>query len=127
MEETAARLARQHGVTVEVDVDMRDELSQEKTLAFFRIFQEGVSNAVRHGRASAIKLSVTQDADAVSFVLRDNGTGFGLETLDVEALYASGRRGLAGMRRRVDSLGGALEIASSPGEGTSVEVRFALT
>jgi signal transduction histidine kinase len=125
MEEAAARLARLYGVTVEADVDLKEELSQEKTLALFRIFQEGVSNAVRHGRASVIKLSVTQDAGAVSFVLRDNGSGFDIGALDVEALYVvSGRRGLAGMRRRVDNLGGTLEIASSS-EGTSVEARFA--
>jgi signal transduction histidine kinase len=126
MEEAAARLARQHGVTVEVDVDLKDELSQEKTLALFRIFQEGVSNAVRHGRASAIKLSVAQDAASVLFSLRDNGSGFDFGALDAEALFTSGRRGLAGMRQRVDSLGGTLEIASSPGGGTSVEVRFSL-
>jgi signal transduction histidine kinase len=133
MEEAAARLARQHGVTVEADVDLKDELPQEKTLALFRIFQEGVSNAVRHGRASVVKLSVVQDVvqniddantGAVSFVLHDNGSGFDFGSLSLEALYASGRRGLAGMRRRVDSLGGVLEIASSPGEGTSIEVRF---
>ncbi|MDR2174843.1 MAG: sensor histidine kinase [Synergistaceae bacterium] len=127
MEEAGARLARQHGVTVEVDVDLEGELPQEKTLALFRIFQEGVSNAVRHGRAGVIKLSVTQDADAVAFVLRDNGSGFEPGTPDAEALFASGRRGLAGMRRRVDSLGGALAIISSPGAGTSVEVRFAVS
>ena len=126
MEETAARLARQHGVTVEADIDLKDELPQEKTLELFRIFQERVSNAVRHGRASVIKLSVVHDAETVLFSLRDNGSGFDPEGSDAEALYASGRRGLAGMRRRVDSLGGTLEITSSPGAGTCVEVRVAL-
>jgi signal transduction histidine kinase len=124
MEEAAARLARQHGVAVEADIDLEDEPPQEKTLALFRIFQEGVSNAVRHGRASVIELSVTQDADAVSFVLRDDGSGFDPGSQDAEALFTSGRRGLAGMRQRVDSLGGTLNIVSSPGAGTSVEVRF---
>jgi signal transduction histidine kinase len=136
MEEAATRLARQHSVTIETDIDLKNELPQEKTLALFRIFQEGVSNAVRHGHASVIKLSVAQSADAlpaadalmaanaVSFVLRDNGSGFDFGSLSLEALYASGRRGLAGMRRRVDSLGGTLDIVSSPGEGASIEVRF---
>ena len=127
MEEMALRLARQHDVVIDVDVDLFVELSQDKTLALFRIFQEGVSNAVRHGKASHIVLSVTQDetSDEVLFVLRDNGSGFDVDSVGIDELYAAGRRGLAGMIQRVEGFGGTFSIASVPGD-TSIQVRFSL-
>lgn len=126
MEEIGARLARQHDVAIEIDVDRFVELPQERTLALFRIFQEGVSNAVRHGHASNIALSVTRDeaAGMVVFLLRDDGAGFDPDAAGPDSLYASGRRGLAGMRQRAESFGGTWKIDSAPGRGTTVEVRF---
>lgn len=126
MEEMGTRLARQHDVTVEVDVDLFVELPQEKTLALFRIFQEGVSNAVRHGRATNIKLSIGQDeaTDIVTFRLQDDGIGFDPDAVGMEDLYASGRRGLTGMRQRIESIGGTLKITSEADKGTTVEACF---
>ncbi|GHS88445.1 two-component sensor histidine kinase [Synergistales bacterium] len=132
MDEAAERLSRQHDVVIDVDIDVTkesdDSLPQEVTLAFFRIFQEGVSNAVRHGSADHVWLSISQDAgdSEVKLTLRDDGTGFDCSTLDTEALYSSGRRGLAGMRRRAESLGGSWAIRSSHDDGTVIEVRVAL-
>ena len=42
----------------------------------------------------------------------------------MEALYATGRRGLVGMRPRVESLGGIFSIVSTPGEGAKIEAEF---
>ncbi|GHV42005.1 two-component sensor histidine kinase [Synergistales bacterium] len=138
MDEAAERLSRQHDVVIDVDIDVSSEdensLPQDVTLAFFRIFQEGVSNAVRHGGADHVWLSVNQDRDGqnggsseIVLRLRDDGTGFDCSTLDTEALYSSGRRGLAGMRRRAESLGGSWMIKSSHDEGTVVKVQVALS
>ncbi|GHV48399.1 hypothetical protein FACS1894204_12680 [Synergistales bacterium] len=66
------------------------------------------------------------DDSEVKLTLRDDGTGFDCSELDTEALYSSGRRGLAGMRRRAERLSGSWTIQSSPDEGTVVEVRVAL-
>ncbi len=126
MEEMGSRLARQQDVTIEVDVDLFVELSQEKTLALFRIFQEGVSNAVRHGRATHIRLSIVRDeaTDIVTFLLQDDGTGFNPGAVSMDDLYASGKRGLTGMRQRIESIGGTLKIESKAGGGATVEARF---
>ncbi|MDR3265376.1 MAG: sensor histidine kinase [Synergistaceae bacterium] len=121
LEEAGARLARQHDVTIEVDVDLAVEPSPERTLALFRIFQEGVSNAVRHGRATRIELSVAQTADRLTFVLRDDGTGFDSGAVNPDDLRASGKRGLSGMRQRVESFGGTWSVRSEQGGGTTVE------
>ena len=139
MEEMGNRLARQHDISIDVDVDLFAELSQDKTLALFRIFQEGVSNAVRHGRATHIKLSVIQESSAqdlegnalegqeseiLVFRLSDDGSGFDLNAIDMDSLHSSGRRGLVGIRQRAESLGGTWNIESAPGEGATVTVRF---
>jgi signal transduction histidine kinase len=122
LEEAGARLARQHDVTIDVDVDLSAEPSSEKTLALFRIFQEGVSNAVRHGHATRIKLTVApQAADVLRFVLQDDGTGFDSDAVNPDDLRASGRRGLIGLHQRVESFGGTWRIRSEHGEGTTVE------
>ncbi|GHS95829.1 two-component sensor histidine kinase [Synergistales bacterium] len=136
MDEAAERLSRQHDVVIDVDIDVSSEaennLPQDVTLAFFRIFQEGVSNAVRHGGADHVWLSVSQNCDSPSggeeivLTLRDDGAGFDCSSLNTEALYSSGRRGLAGMRRRAESLGGSWSIQSSPDDGTTVKVRVSL-
>jgi signal transduction histidine kinase len=132
MDEAAERLSRQHDVVIDVDIDVSPEdennLPQDVILAFFRIFQEGVSNAVRHGSADHVWLSVSREGDnrEIVLTLRDDGVGFDCSALDTEALYSSGRRGLAGMRRRAESLGGSWTIKSSRDEGTAIEVRAAL-
>ncbi|MDR1730474.1 MAG: sensor histidine kinase [Synergistaceae bacterium] len=127
MEEEAARLVRQHDIAIDVDMDSAEiDISQERTLAFLRIFQEGVSNAVRHGHATRIDLSIRRDAKtgALVFLLRDNGTGFDGDGMKPEDLRSIGKRGLAGMQQRAESLGGAWSIHSEKGKGTTVEVTF---
>jgi signal transduction histidine kinase len=135
LEETASQLARQHDVVIEADIDLPVELPQDKTLALFRIFQEGVSNAVRHGHATHIKLDVSLSASPdvtgkecceLLFMLHDNGAGFDLRAIGTEELYASGRRGIVGMRQRVESFGGNFSIVSAPGKGTTIEVRLGM-
>ena len=88
--------------------------------------EQGVSNAVRHGRATNIKLSNGQDeaTDIVTFRLQDDGIGFDPDAVGMEDLYASGRRGLTGMRQRIESIGGTLKITSEADKGTTVEACF---
>ncbi|MBS0253464.1 MAG: HAMP domain-containing protein [Proteobacteria bacterium] len=73
----------------------------------FRIFQEGTSNAVRHGQPSAIGLTARSGDGALRIVVSDDGSG----------ITANGTRGfgLAGMRERVASLDGRLRIADREG------------
>ncbi|MDR1874911.1 MAG: sensor histidine kinase [Synergistaceae bacterium] len=126
MEETGTRLSRQHDIVIDVDVDRVTEPPQDRTLALFRIFQEGVSNAVRHGHATHVKLSLSQDetTGTVTFVLQDDGVGFDQTAVSLDDLRASGQRGLTGMHQRVESFGGTLLISSERGRGTRVEVTF---
>ncbi|HCL78488.1 MAG TPA: sensor histidine kinase [Synergistaceae bacterium] len=120
MTELADRLARHYSITITMDVDDNLDLTNDEILAFFRIFQEGVSNAVRHGKATAIHGEIVLKEDrSVVFEFRDNGAGFDPH-LDYESLRVAGHRGLANMLERMMLAGGRLEIFSKLGEGTSV-------
>jgi two-component system sensor histidine kinase UhpB len=78
--------------------------------------QEGITNALRHGRASVIEITLERlEADGrVSLTIGDNGTGIARNT-------ALGF-GLSMMRERVRALDGSLEIGEVPGGGTLLTV-----
>ncbi|MGI6784111.1 MAG: sensor histidine kinase [Aminivibrio sp.] len=119
MAELANRLARHYNISITMDVDDKAELGREKLLSLFRIFQEGVSNAVRHGGATEMKAEIFRRDDSVVFEFRDNGTGFEPD-LNFETLRVEGHRGLANMLERMILVGGRLEIESGPGKGALV-------
>ncbi|MDR3166275.1 MAG: sensor histidine kinase [Synergistaceae bacterium] len=126
IEEASNRFERQHSITVNAVVDPELAVSQETTLALFRIFQEAVSNAVRHGHADTVSVEASRCSGGrvLEFIISDNGAGFVPETKTPDTLVQKGQRGLAGMRRRVELLGGEFEINSTPGVGTGIIVRI---
>ena len=84
--------------------------------ALLRITQEACANAVRHGAARKLALSLTRQDGQVELVIRDEGTGF-------DPAAAPAGSGLAHIRDRAAELGGSAAIDSAPGCGTSVTVR----
>jgi signal transduction histidine kinase len=89
-------------------------------IALFRVLQEGLSNAYRHGGASRIAVRVDALAgEPASLRMRiaDNGAGF-----DPGAVDGREHFGLAGMRDRMEMIGGRFALTSAPGEGTVVTV-----
>ncbi len=85
-------------------------LGEEANLALFRLVQEGMTNALRHGKASLITILFSRDGEGVSVTIKDNGKGSG------NPEPRSGF-GLVGMQERLQRLGGRLETFSIPGEG----------
>jgi signal transduction histidine kinase/ligand-binding sensor domain-containing protein len=83
-----------------------------------RIGQEAMTNAVRHGNATAVQVDLHYRPDAVALRVRDNGHGF-----DTEATVVGDgvHWGLRTMRERAEQVGGTLHIASAAGQGTVVE------
>jgi signal transduction histidine kinase len=88
----------------------------------YRIAQEGLTNVVKHARASHVSLLLERRGGNLSIILEDDGDGFDLEEVLV-ARDKARRLGLRGMRERVARLGGSLEIESSPGVGTCLFIR----
>lgn len=81
----------------------------------YRIAQESVSNAVRHGHANTVRIVLSLSEEQIRLRVQDNGSGFVHDPHDLPR-----GMGLRIMHYRANILGGALEIRSVPGEGTTV-------
>jgi signal transduction histidine kinase len=79
----------------------------------FRIGQEALANAVRHGNPSALLISMVYGEATLQLLVEDNGQGFvaGADSVGF---------GIWGMRKRADTISAELQIRSAPGKGTSV-------
>jgi signal transduction histidine kinase len=107
-------------ITLDADVDLPSE-DLPVRIALYRILQEGLSNAYRHGGASKVHLSLRAATHNERARLRleivDNGAGF-----DTTDALGETHFGLRGMRDRVEMIGGSFELSSAPGKGTRVTV-----
>jgi signal transduction histidine kinase len=114
---TGARAAAATEANVEVALEGAGDawLDGAVRLALVRVFQEAVANALRHGRARRVTATLGRVAGArVRLVVEDDGAGLG------PAPARTGARGLAGMRRRAEELGGTCAIGPGAGGGTRV-------
>lgn len=89
------------------------QLDSDLALPLFRALQEGLTNALRHGKPSRVRVEI--DADADRFVLRIEDDGAGFDPNERPSGF-----GLLGLRERLVALGGAFDLRSSPGEGTTL-------
>jgi signal transduction histidine kinase len=90
------------------------------TDALYRVAQEAIANALRHGRPTLLEVNLEYMPAQVCLSVRDNGTGF-----EPKAVRTHGF-GLAGMRERMRALRGNFSIESAPGAGTMVRAEIHL-
>src|ERR1019366_10688274 len=83
----------------------------ELETAVYRIVQEALTNASKHGRAHRATGELIEDDNRVRLTVRDDGAGFDLEK-------KTAGFGLLGMRERAELLEGTLKVSSSLGHGT---------
>jgi two-component system sensor histidine kinase ComP len=95
-----------------------DRLEPGAELALFRVTQEAVSNALKHGQATSIHVSLTRTTNGVELSIRDDGKG--------PATTGDRARGLGipGMRERLRQVGGSVSVASDGRTGTMVSARI---
>lgn len=119
----ARRTRDKYGLQVVVSADQSAEPASDDLKTFlFEIVSELLFNVVKHAKADSASVRMTLGAnDQISLVVSDRGTGFDTERL--KDLQPTGGLGLFSIRERVDWLGGALRIDSTPGQGTSVSIR----
>jgi signal transduction histidine kinase len=96
--------------------DVPAVLGDELALCVFRIVQEAIQNAVKHGAAGKVAIDLAGGRDGLVLTIVDDGTGF-----DVGAVSGEGL-GLISMRERLEPLGGTLKIVSNRGSGTRLEI-----
>ena len=88
--------------------------SQETATHFFRIAQEAMNNAIKHGQASKVMITLKQDSEGVSLSIRDNGIGI------PRKMPATKGMGMQIMNHRADVIGAALTICRAGKRGTVV-------
>lgn len=94
---------------VDIELNMSGEASLQNpaaNMALVRIIQEAMTNAVRHGNAANINISVEYHADSITFSIKDNGVG----AENIKEGY-----GLKGIRERVEAFGGSVEFGTLEG------------
>ena len=92
------------------------KLGPNAELVVYRLVQEAVTNISKYAQARNVWLSLAEQGGAVTVLVRDDGVGFDTGTR-TSSVY-----GLVGMRFRIESEGGTLLLASSPGQGTRLQV-----
>jgi two-component system, NarL family, sensor histidine kinase UhpB len=113
---------QRHGIECSLFVDPTDlDLEDPHATAAFRIMQESLANVARHARASKAEVRLIREDGQIVLEVRDNGTGF-----DISSPRKANSFGLAGLRERTYLVEGKFSIESSPGHGTTIEVRIPL-
>lgn len=93
-------------------------------ICFYRFVQEGLNNAYHHAFGAECKVSATRSREIIELKVADNGSGFNV--VNNKKDKSARRLGLAGLRERIESLGGQFEIQSSAGQGTKLIARFSI-
>lgn len=116
--------AERQGIDVDVSIDLAYEDGRERNrhvpeieTAMYRIVQEALTNAIKHGAARRAVVEISDEGEEVSLSVRDDGSGF-------DPSEHTDGFGLLGMNERVQLLEGTLELISEPGGGTTIRARF---
>lgn len=115
VEYEARRMAAVSGIPMPVVARVTHTVDTEIATAAFRVFEEALTNAVRHSHASSIATTIgTTRRGRLMLFVSDNGVGIPRNRLNARSL------GLLGMSERARKVGGTLRITSRAGQGTRV-------
>ncbi len=117
-------LNRAHGAEVSFRGDPVPRLSPSREDAVYRIAQEAVHNALRHGSPTHVRVELSIADGSIVLAVADDGIGFEADDAPTPAAQANARRrlGLASMRERAQAAGGRIAVSSQPGVGTKVRL-----
>jgi signal transduction histidine kinase len=110
-------VALESATGIEADLQVEGNLaglSDSQKIVLFRVVQESLSNVRKHSEARRVSIVLRSRRTFVDLTVSDDGCGFDPRRIDTDRL------GLAGISERVRLLGGAVEIETSPGAGTTV-------
>lgn len=101
-------------------IGKEERLPQEYEVAFFRLVQESIQNALKHANPKLIKVHLEINKDHLSVMIVDDGDGFDVDVKKDRSF------GIIGMKERVEMLSGAFQIKSEVGKGTRVYINVPL-
>ena len=120
LEWQAQRFEKQTGIQCRVKPAVRETLwDQDLNTAFFRIFQETLTNVIRHAKATKVEVRFAEMGGFLILVVKDNGRG-----ISEAEIHNTKSIGLLGMRERAALMGGEVRLHGAPGKGTTVTVRI---
>lgn len=122
LEWQAHEFQKRTGVHCEAKSDLKEAiLDEDLNTAFFRIFQETLTNISRHANATKVTVQLKKSRGELILEVADNGRGISeAEILNTKSI------GLLGMRERAALVGGRVTISGVPGHGTTVRVQIPL-
>lgn len=101
-------------MTFHLDAPLAQPLPPATALAAYRVVQEALSNAVRHSGGSQVWVAAQVAQGTLHLAVRDDGQG-------LPATLRAGAQGLAGLRQRVQALGGRVEVGTGPEGGAQLQ------
>jgi signal transduction histidine kinase len=120
LEGMADRLSKRSMVNIQIiNKDVPNEMTEELKTGLFRICQEALSNALRHGNPTNVEINIFSNDKLLSLTIQDNGSGF-------DPYSCCPGSGLGIMRERASLLGGIFKLKSYPGRGTGIAIDVAL-
>ncbi len=121
--EFSAVINKTKQLEVEIDISMREtHLSKSSELHLYRIFQEVLTNCIKHSRATTFTLRIVQENDQMIVTLHDNGTGFDMENISENLGF-----GLKNIANRVEILNGLLFLDAQIDRGVLYTIEIPLT
>lgn len=114
----AHALAEAHGVTLALDLRDTAQVPEWATRDVYRIAQEALGNAIRHGAPSHLSVQLSAAAGPTELQIIDDGCGFDMRTVALGT-------GIRGMQERAAAIGAALHIVAAPRRGTQVRLTLA--
>ena len=122
LEWLASDFSKRSGMNIEVMVHgVSRRFPPEVELVLFRVAQEALRNALRHSQATSADVIMEFSDKKIKITVRDNGKGFDPPETTGD-LVKQGRLGMAGMKERIQLVGGSLKIESKSGKGTTVVI-----
>jgi signal transduction histidine kinase len=115
LRQLVAEFRQQAEFSIRVDFQSRPDLPSEAETALFRIAQESLTNVTKHAGATCVEIVFQKQNEQQVFSIRDDGAGF-------DPRRSTTGLGLIGIKERVKMLDGTVEVRSSIGKGTELEI-----
>jgi signal transduction histidine kinase len=114
-------------IVAQIQADGDCRYPEPVEIHLYRIAQEACQNSLRYAHAKTIHVIATFTSTAIEIAVIDDGIGFVTETrLKLDEMLANKHFGLANMLERANLIGAEIEIASKPGSGTRLQVKWAV-
>lgn len=110
-----SRLAGSIDIQLQLNLDVEDGPDSLTEVSLFRVIQETITNAIRHGQATRVDVKLTQTGTRMVLEMTDNGRGI---------LHIRKGFGLTGIQERIERLGGSVMFSSKPGSGFTTQIQI---